>query len=70
VLNFEYAEQIARDWNARSGSYARLVTRFEVQTFGRRGLHEELWVPAEELEELNRHIVGKIAVEASAVGRK
>ncbi len=23
-------------------------------------LHTELWVPAEELEEFNRHIVGKI----------
>jgi hypothetical protein len=27
-------------------------------------LHTELWVPAEELEEFNRHIVGKIEVVA------
>jgi hypothetical protein len=27
-------------------------------------LHTELWVPAEELEEFNRHIVGKIEIVA------
>ncbi len=47
------------------------VTRFEVDdTFVSRyerhvvgnARHEERWVPAEELEEFNRHIVGKIEV--------
>jgi hypothetical protein len=75
VLNFAYAEQIARDWNAKSGNYAGFVTRFEVEdvyvrrfethTVGRCGLHEELWVPAEELDEFNAHIIGKIAIEAA-----
>jgi len=78
VLTFEYAEQIARDWNATSDDYAGFVTRFEVEdgyvskfqvhTVGRRGLHDELWVPADELEEFNAHIVGTITVEVAYYG--
>ncbi len=78
VLNFEYAEQIARDWNATSGDFAGFVTkfeveddyasRFEVHTVGRRGVHDELWVPAEELGEFNAHIVGRIAIETAYYG--
>ncbi len=69
VLNFEYAEQIARDWNAANPPYAGFVcrfdldpdyaARFEIHTVGGR-LHQELWVPAEDLEEFNHHIAGKI----------
>ena len=72
VLNEEYATEIARDWNVKA-SGAGFVTRFEVekkylerypvQTVGA-GRHQELWVPAEELEEFNRHIVGLIEVVA------
>jgi hypothetical protein len=72
VLNEGYAVQIARDWNVPA-SGSGFVTRFEVeaefasryprQVVGGRE-HEELWVPAEELEEFNRHIVGTIAVVA------
>lgn len=70
VLNEEYAIAIARDWNVKhSGS--GFVTRFEVdseflrrypvqQAGGRTIL--ELWVPAEELDEFNTHIVGRIEV--------
>jgi hypothetical protein len=72
VMNEEYAIQIARDWNVRDGG-AGYVTRFEVEekflvrypvqrVGGAR--HTELWVPAEELEEFNRHIVGKIKIVA------
>jgi hypothetical protein len=52
-------------------SGAGYVTRFEVDAeFAKRyapqivgsAMHSELWVPAEELEEFNRHIVGKIVV--------
>jgi len=78
ALNFEYAAQIAREWNTGSGSCAGFVTRFEVddtyvsrfevQEVGRRGLHQELWVPAEELDVFNAHIVGKIIVEAAYYG--
>ena len=72
VMNEEYAIQIARDWNVRD-SGAGYVTRFGVEekfllrypvrrVGGSR--HTELWVPAEELEEFNRHIVGKIEIIA------
>lgn len=78
VLNFEYAEQIAKRWNAKLNSIAcGFVTkfevredyarRFEVQTVGGR-IHQELWVPAEDLEEFNRSIVGPITVEAAYYG--
>lgn len=70
VLNAGYARQIARDWNVReSGSgfvtqfdvQEDYVARFEVQVVGG-SVHEELWVPADELANFNRHIVGKISV--------
>jgi hypothetical protein len=77
VLNFSYAEQIARDWNALSGMEAGYVTefelpdgyasRFERKVVGSR-MHEELWVPAGELDELNASIVGTIAVSAAYFG--
>jgi hypothetical protein len=79
VMNFEYAEQIARDWNTKSNIFAGFVTQFEVdgeyvknfpvQVVGGRQ-HEELWVPAEELEEFNHHIVGQIKIVASYYGEQ
>jgi hypothetical protein len=72
VLNEEYARQIARDWNVRD-SGAGYVTRFAVrreflakyaeQTVGT-AVHKELWIPAEDLAEMNRNIVGVIEVIA------
>lgn len=70
VINEEYAIQIARDWNVPvSGSGhvvrftidAEFVRRYPVQRAGS-NLHQELWVPAEELEEFKRHIIGLIEV--------
>ncbi|AEI64519.1 hypothetical protein [Corallococcus macrosporus] len=71
VMNAEYARQIARDWNtpdAGSG-YAGFVTafgvdadyasRFPVRTVGN-SLHQELWVPAEDLATFNQHIQGPV----------
>lgn len=79
VLNLEYATQIAREWNtkdAQSG-YMGAVTvfqlpqtfleRYEVHTVGT-SLHQELWVPAEELEMFNEQIVGRIRVVAAYYG--
>jgi hypothetical protein len=73
VMNEDYAIQIARDWNvAASGS--GYVTKFEVKSdFLKRydiqnvggAVHNELWVPAEELEEFNSNIVGTIKVTKS-----
>ncbi|MFD8008929.1 hypothetical protein [Streptomyces sp. NPDC058955] len=70
VLNEDYAIRIARDWNVKH-SGAGYVTRFEVdsaflarypvqQAGGRTIL--ELWVPAEDLDDFNAHIVGPITV--------
>ena len=73
VLHRRYAEEIARQWNTRDrqSSFRGYVTQFEVEdrflsrypirTVGR-SYHQELWVPAEELEDFNRHISGKIQV--------
>jgi hypothetical protein len=72
VLNEAYATQIARDWNARDGN-SGYVTRFrvrrdflhryEVHQVGS-AIHQEYWIPAEDLEEFNHQIVGKIEVVA------
>ena len=70
VLNEDYAIRIARDWNVPASGVG-FVTRFELDaTFARRypvrqaggASILELWVPAEELEEFNRHVVGLIHV--------
>ncbi len=73
VMNEEYAIQIARDWNvpaSGSGYVTKFKVRtdylkkFEVQNVGGE-IHNELWVPAEELEEFNNNIVGVIEVTRS-----
>lgn len=72
VLNEKYAAEIASQWNVKyNDDHRGYVTRFEiddeysrqfeVHTVGA-GYHQELWVPAEELEIFNRHIIGKIQV--------
>ena len=74
VLNEEYAAQIARDWNTLHSADGRgFVTRFrvrrqflrryDVQTVGG-SVHQEYWIPAADLPEFNRHIVGPIEVVA------
>lgn len=81
VLNFEYAEQIARDWNTKDSfsGYAGFVTRFHVQKaylarFEVRQVggkqHQELWIPAEELDDFQQHIVGQIEFIAAYYGEK
>ncbi|MBX3288831.1 MAG: hypothetical protein KF855_05740 [Acidobacteria bacterium] len=77
VLNSDYAEQIARDWNTKSNSFAGYVTRFSVEDryvskFDRHivgsSKHEELWVPAEELDNFNKHIESVISVDSAFFG--
>jgi len=80
VLNLEYATQIAREWNTRDpvSGFIGFVTKFEiddiyaakfeVQIVGSSQVHQELWVPAEELTEFNGHIIGKIQVVAAYPG--
>ena len=72
VLNEEYATAIARDWNAGNPAIGSgFVTRFAVKksylskfALQKVGgvVHEEYWIPAEELSEFNANIVGKIEV--------
>jgi len=69
VRNEEYAAAIAKDWNAGNPAIgAGFVTRFAVKTsylskfaVQKVGgfIHEEYWIPAEELPEFNANIVGK-----------
>ena len=73
VLNKRYAREIAEKWNKRypDSQYTGYVTTFEIddgyisqfpiQTVGA-SYHQELWIPAEELETFNRHIIGTIAI--------
>jgi hypothetical protein len=76
VVREEYAVQIARDWNARDGGRG-YVTRFRVRKdFLERyptrivgaSVHEEYWIPAEDLLAFNAAIVGPIEVIAEFHG--
>ena len=73
VLNEQYAAEIAAKWNTKdkNSGYKGFVTCFEVddiflsqyqvQTVGR-SYHQEYWIPAGDLAELNRHIIGRITI--------
>ncbi|MGX5831958.1 ADP-ribosylation/crystallin J1 [Mesorhizobium sp. 43Arga] len=73
VLSEAYAVQIARDWNVPA-SGAGFVTRFavlksfldgyRVEHAGSKS-HQEYWIPAEDLVDFNRAIIGKIEVTAT-----
>lgn len=79
VVNQDYATQLASDWNTKDpvSGFCGFVLRFEiddafaarypVQTVGAR-VHQELWVPAAELDEFNARIVGPIEVVAHFYG--
>jgi hypothetical protein len=70
VTNIEYARQITTEWNvpAYGNGYVTkfdvasdYLSKFNVENVGG-AIHNELWVPAEELDEFNAHIVGLIEV--------
>ncbi|MBD0311258.1 MAG: hypothetical protein ICV80_25190 [Microcoleus sp. T1-bin1] len=75
VLYKAYAIKIARDWNTKDAAsgYFGYVTQFQVlaeflknysvQTVGS-SIHKEYWIPAEDLAEFNRNIIGKIEIFA------
>ena len=81
VMNQAYAEQIALLWNTKDefSGYAGYVTafdlpeayinKFQVQNVGGE-IHNELWVPSEELEEFNNNIAGEIRVVCAFYGEK
>lgn len=79
VLSEQYARDIASRWNTRDerSGFVGYVTRFQVLTTfladypvrhvgGSR--YEEYWIPAEQVENFNRAIVGKIEVIAEYHG--
>ncbi|HUS17927.1 MAG TPA: hypothetical protein VM536_23265, partial [Chloroflexia bacterium] len=79
VLTLDYAQQIAERWNAGdpNSGYAGFVTRFGVDlAYASRyaehvvgtSIHRELWVPAEELVEFNRHLRSPIELIAAYYG--
>lgn len=81
VLNFQYAAEIAERWNMvdEDSDGVGFVTAFEipeeyfklfqVQTVGLVH-HQELWVPATQLDEFNDAIVNGIRVEKAFIGKK
>lgn len=72
VLNEKYATEIASRWNVKyNDDHKGYVTRFEIDDeYGKQfevhvvgdSYHQELWVPAEELDKFNQHILAKIQV--------
>ncbi|MEO1655993.1 MAG: hypothetical protein AAFU64_20805, partial [Bacteroidota bacterium] len=65
VMNEAYAIQISKDWNVPAYGVgfvtkfevnANYLEKFEVKNVGAE-MHNELWIPAEELENFNRHIM-------------
>jgi hypothetical protein len=72
VTNEAYPVQIARGWNTRhNADKKRYVTRFALPTdyldrFDKKviggAMHEELWVPAAELEDFNLQIISPIEI--------
>jgi len=70
VTNEEYAIQISKEWNVpvygigyvtKFAIKTDYLKKFKVENVGGQ-IHNELWVPAEELDEFNSNIVGKIEV--------
>lgn len=70
VTNARYAVEIAGQWNVKDSGFgavtrffvkADFMARYPIQQVGA-AWHTEWWVPAEELEQLNDNIVGRIDV--------
>jgi hypothetical protein len=71
VANEEYATQIARDWNTRdeASGFVGYVLRFRVSAaylsryplrVAGAAIHQEYWIPSEELDDFNKQINGVI----------
>jgi hypothetical protein len=80
VVTIEYARAIISQWNSKEADagYCGFVTgfdlddefvsRYPVQQLGGGPIYRELWVPAEDLAEFNRHIRGPIRVVETVYG--
>ncbi|WP_203256191.1 ADP-ribosylation/crystallin J1 [Hyunsoonleella ulvae] len=81
VMNEEYACEIALKWNTTDefSGYSGYVTKFEVnaeyidgfevQNVGGK-IHNELWIPSEEMENFNNQIQGKIEITKTFLGKQ
>lgn len=81
VVTYEYAEQIARDWNTtdETSGFAGFVTefrlgdaladRYEIRVVGG-SQHQELWVPADELPLVNSGLEAAIGVRRAFYGER
>jgi hypothetical protein len=79
VLNQSYAEQIAGEWNTKdifSGNCG-IVTAFDIteEHFKKYDIqnvggdtHNELWIPAQELNDFNKNIIGSIRIVKAFFG--
>lgn len=79
VMNYDYAAQIALDWNTKDAfsGYCGFVTefkmetayieQFDIQNVGG-SMHNELWVPSEQLTNFNEQIIGHIQVSGAYYG--
>lgn len=77
VTSLDYATQIARDWNTKTSTFAGYVTSFDVDgrfldQFERHivgsAIHEEYWIPAEQLGSFNHALLSLVGVEAAFFG--
>lgn len=80
VLNQKYAEEIASKWNISDdqSGHVGYVTAFQIDDYAKQfatqtvggSVHQELWIPAENLKEFNSHIVGKVQLIKAFFGEK
>ena len=80
VVTREYARAIITQWNSRADEAGHcgfitefdiedgFVSRYSVQQLGGGPIYRELWVPAEDLPDFNRHLLGPIRVVESVYG--
>lgn len=70
VMNEDYAIQITKEWNlpafgvgyvTKFAIKTEYLKKYKIENVGGRH-HNELWIPAEELEEFNSNIIGPIEV--------
>jgi hypothetical protein len=70
VTNIEYARQITVEWNVPAYGIGYVLAfdvntdylkKFNVENVGG-AMHDELWIPAEELQEFNDNILGSICL--------
>ncbi len=81
VMNQQYAEQIAKEWNTvdEFSGHCGIVTafdvdenylsQFEIQNVGDK-THNEFWIPSDEMKTFNDSIIGEIRIVNAFFGEK